>query len=195
MSRSTSDQRRPTRARPSHPPGTHLAPSEATALLAATALGARGLCEIRDVELPVSLTAEGPTVHQVDLAGAPAANRLAQAIAATTTLDEAKARCRTVCGTSEIDYERAKAQRRSEHQPTDAVPHDFLTQIKNFERAAATRGSAYATVRRLAEALGLTNEALLTQLNAARDGRLSASVWRLHHTGELQDAREEPARA
>ncbi|MEU5999633.1 DUF1152 domain-containing protein [Streptomyces sp. NPDC047197] len=172
-------------------------PSEATALLTATALGARGLCEIRDAGLPVPLTAEGPTVHQVDLARALAANRLAQTIAATTTLDEAEERCRTVCGTSEIDYERAKAQRRSEHQPTDAVPHDLLTQIKNFEQAAVTRETTYTTVRRLAEVLGLTNAALphLTRLNTARDSHLPASVWKLHHTGELQDAQEGPARA
>lgn len=172
-------------------------PSEATALLAATTLGARGLCEIRDAGLPVPLTAEGPTVHQVDLPAAFAANRLAQAVAATTTLDEAEARCRTVCGISEIDYERAKAQRQSEKRPTDAVPHDLLTQIKNFEQAAATRGISYTTIRRLAEALGLTNEALphLTHLNAARSGHLPASVWKLHYTGELQDAREGPTRA
>ncbi|MEV6752402.1 DUF1152 domain-containing protein [Streptomyces sp. NPDC051214] len=159
-------------------------PSEATALLTATALGARGLCEIRDAGLPVPLTAEGPTVHEVDLATAFAANRLAQAITATTTLDEAEEACRTVCGTSEIDYERKKArdlQLRQQKNPT--TPRDLLTQIKNFEKAATTRGSTHTTIRRLAEALGLTNEALphLTQLNAAHTNHLPASVWKLHH--------------
>ncbi len=160
-------------------------PSEATALLTATAWGARGLCEIRDAGLPVPLTAEGPTVHQVDMAGAFADNRLAQAVADTTTLHAAEEHCRTICGTSEIDYERAKAQRRSEQRPTAAVPHDLPTQIKNFEQAAATRGITHTTVRRLAESLGLTHEALphLTPLNPAHDTRLPASVWKLHHTG------------
>ncbi|MGW5861415.1 DUF1152 domain-containing protein [Streptomyces sp. NPDC055239] len=112
-------------------------PSEATALLTATALGARGLCEIRDAGLPVPLTAEGSTVRQVDLAGAFAANRLAQALAATTTLDEAETRCRTVCGTSEIDYERAKAQRRRALRPplgicVGAAPHRGSCRMRRY---------------------------------------------------------------
>lgn len=159
-------------------------PSEATALLTATALGARGLCEIRDASLPVPLTAEGPNVHEVDLETAFAANRLAQAIAATTTLDEAEEACRTVCGTSEIDYERSKARGLLQHQRSPTAPHDLLTQIKDFEQAAATRGATHTTVRRLAEALGLTNEALphLTRLNATPTDHLPASVWKLHHS-------------
>ncbi|MEU6993139.1 DUF1152 domain-containing protein [Streptomyces sp. NPDC046465] len=158
-------------------------PSEATALLTATALGARGLCEIRDAGLQVPLTAEGPTVHQVDLAAAFTANRLARAITATTTLDEAEEVCRTVYGTSEIDYERAKARGLLQQQRGRTAPHDLLTQIKDFEEAATTRGSTHTTVRHLAEALGLTSEALphLTRLNAAHTGHLPASVWKLHH--------------
>ncbi|MFD5700629.1 DUF1152 domain-containing protein [Streptomyces lasiicapitis] len=158
-------------------------PSEATALLAATALGARGLCEVRDAGLSVPLTDEGPTVHQIDLATAFSANGLAQAIADTTTLDEAEERCRTVCGASEIDYERAKAQRLNQQQTGHSIPHDLLARIKDFEQAAITRGTTYITVRRLTEALALTGEAhrRLTQLNATRDSRLPASVWRLQH--------------
>ncbi|GGO47563.1 hypothetical protein GCM10012286_41150 [Streptomyces lasiicapitis] len=158
-------------------------PSEATALLAATALGARGLCEVRDAGLPVPLTDEGPTVHQADLTPAFASNRLAQSIADTTTLGEAEERCRAVSGTSEIDYERAKAQRLSQQQTDHADPHGLLDQIKDFEQAAVTRGTTYTTVRRLTEALGLTSEALqhLTQFNAARASHLPASVWKLHH--------------
>ncbi|MGA4841343.1 DUF1152 domain-containing protein [Streptomyces sp. G45] len=171
-------------------------PSEATALLAATALGARGLCEVRDAGFPVPLTDEGPTVHQVDLATAFSANRLAQAIADTTTLDEVEERCRAVCGTSEIDYERTKAQRLNQQRTDPAVPHDLLAQIKNFEQAAITRGTAYTTVRRLTEALKLPYATLqhLTQLNAARAGRLPVSVWKLH-TGELQDTQAGPTGA
>ncbi|MER5297994.1 DUF1152 domain-containing protein [Streptomyces lasiicapitis] len=157
-------------------------PSEATALLAATALDARGLCEVRDAGLPVPLTAEGPTVHQVDVTAAFSNNRLAQAVADTTTLDEAEERCRDICGTSEIDYERAKAQRLSQRQTGSAVPRDLLAQVNTFEQAAITRGTTYTTVRRLTEALDLPGEALqhLTQLNAARDSRLPASLWKLH---------------
>ncbi|QCX78654.1 hypothetical protein C9F11_25210 [Streptomyces sp. YIM 121038] len=156
-------------------------PSEATALLAATALGARGLCEVRDAGLPVPLTAEGPAIHQVDLAAAFSGNRLARAIADTTTLDGAEERCRAVCGSSEIDYERTKARRLSRQQPGRAVPHDLLARIKAFEQAALTRRATHTTVRRLAEALGLTGAALqhLAQLNAPRASHLPATVWKL----------------
>ncbi|MFF9898841.1 DUF1152 domain-containing protein [Streptomyces longispororuber] len=157
-------------------------PSEATALLAATALGARGLCEVRDAGLPVPLTDEGPTVHHVDLQAAYAANRLARAVADTTTLDEAEERCRAICGTSEIDYERVKAQRLSgRQQATPVVPHDLPDQIRDFERAALTRGATHTTVRRLAEALNLPGEALihLARLNTTHARRLPASVWEL----------------
>jgi hypothetical protein len=84
-------------------------PSEATAMLAATARGARGICEVRDAGLPVPLTDEGPTVHEVDLDDAVSRNSLARAIMTTATLDEAEAYSREVCGFSEIDYERNKA--------------------------------------------------------------------------------------
>lgn len=42
-------------------------PSEATGLLTAAARGVRGTCEIRDAGLPVPLTDDSPTVHEVDL--------------------------------------------------------------------------------------------------------------------------------
>ncbi|WP_229926074.1 DUF1152 domain-containing protein [Streptomyces longispororuber] len=162
-------------------------PSEATALLAATALGARGLCEVRDAGLPVPLTDEGPTVHHVDLRAAFTANRLARALADTTTLDEAEERCRTICGTSEIDYERAKAQRLGRQQAVGpSVPRDLPAQIRNFEQAAIARGTTHTTIRRLAEALGLPGEALqhLAQLNTARARHHPASVWELHGAAE-----------
>ncbi|MFD5708771.1 DUF1152 domain-containing protein, partial [Bacillus subtilis] len=132
---------------------------------------------------PVPLTAEGPTVHQVDLTTALAANRLAQAITATTTLAEAEEACRTICGTSEIDYERAKARRLIQHQRSPAASQELLTRIKDFEVAAAARGATHTPVRRLAEAAGLTIEALphLARLSSGRSGHLPASVRRLHH--------------
>lgn len=156
-------------------------PSEVTALLAATALGTRGLCEIRDAGLLAPLTSEGPTVHEVHLTTAFTTNHLARAIADTTTLGEAEEHCRTVCGTSEIDYERAKAQRLGKQQTAPAVPHDLLAQISDFEHAALERGATHTTTRRLAETLGLTGEALrhLARLNAASGSPCPASLWAL----------------
>ena len=52
-------------------------------MLAATARGVRGICEVRDAGLPVPLTDEGPSVHEVDLDEALQRNELARAILAT----------------------------------------------------------------------------------------------------------------
>lgn len=76
-------------------------PSEATAMLAATARGARGICEIRDAGFAVPLSDEGPTVHEVDLDDAISRNTLARAIMTTATLDEVEAYSREICGFSE----------------------------------------------------------------------------------------------
>ncbi|WP_241844784.1 DUF1152 domain-containing protein [Streptomyces silvensis] len=156
-------------------------PSEATALLAATAAGARGLCEVRDAGLLVPMTAEGPTVHEVDLSSAFAANRLAQALADTTSLTEAEEHCRHVCGTSEIDDERAKARRRSvrEREGGKFIPDVELTaRVSEFASRALARGATHATVRRLTEALRLSEGARqrLVELLAEEDSGLPPSV-------------------
>ena len=101
-------------------------PSEATGMLAATARGVRGTCEVRDAGLPVALTDEGPTVHEVDLDDAVTRNQLARAIMATETLDEVEAHSREICGYSEIDYERNKAAWLKDQPPADLVPQTVL---------------------------------------------------------------------
>ncbi|WP_322973347.1 hypothetical protein [Actinacidiphila soli] len=47
-------------------------------VLAATARGVRGLCEVRDAGPPVPLTDEGPTIYRVDLDEASDKNQLAR---------------------------------------------------------------------------------------------------------------------
>ncbi|MFE0136470.1 DUF1152 domain-containing protein [Streptomyces sp. NPDC059037] len=152
-------------------------PSEAAALLAATAQGARGLCEVRDAGLLVPLTDDGPTIHQVDLPTALADNRLAQALLDTTGLDEAEQRCRDICGTSEIDYERTKATRLLSIKATDADPTTLRTQLHQFEETALTRGATHATFRRVAEALGLNRESRHEMVKFIASAY--PSVWRL----------------
>ncbi len=91
-------------------------------MLAATARGARGICEVRDAGLPVPLADEGPTVHEVDLDDAVSRNSLARAIMTTATLDEAEAYSREICGFSEIDYERNKAAWLKDQPPVPLTP-------------------------------------------------------------------------
>ncbi|MFI6289543.1 DUF1152 domain-containing protein [Streptomyces sp. NPDC051018] len=140
-------------------------PSEATAMLAATARGIRGLCEVRDAGLPVPLTDEGPTVHEVDLDATFTRNRLAHAIAATATLTEAEALSREICGFSEIDYERDKALRLSTRAPAPLDWDAVLSEVAEFEHRARSRHISHTTFRHLTEALNLPG----TQRDALKD--------------------------
>ncbi|WP_413777840.1 DUF1152 domain-containing protein [Streptomyces sp. AM8-1-1] len=130
-------------------------PSEATAMLAATARGVRGLCEVRDAGLPVPLTDQGPTVHEANLDDALTRNELARAILATETLDEVEHQSREICGYSEIDYERNKASWLGTQTEQRLDAETTLRQLGQFEAEARTRGITHTTFRRLTEALGL----------------------------------------
>ncbi|MFG2144327.1 DUF1152 domain-containing protein [Streptomyces sp. NPDC048696] len=156
-------------------------PSEATGMLAATARGARGICEVRDTGLPVPLTDEGPTVHEVDLDEAVSRNQLARAVMTTTALDEAEAHSREICGRSEIDYERAKAALLRNQPPAQLDPAIALSQLHEFEAEARSRGVTHTTFRRLTEALhlnGSQREALRQLLIGRRPEQYAAPLWR-----------------
>ncbi|MET8136522.1 DUF1152 domain-containing protein [Streptomyces sp. NPDC005251] len=157
-------------------------PSEATAMLAATARGVRGLCEVRDAGLPVPLTDEGPTVHEADLDEALTRNELARAILATETLTEAEQYSREVCGYSEIDYERTKASWLGSQQEQKLDPEATLRQLDQFETKARDRGITHTTFRRITEALGLNGKQrqdLRALLLSSRPEQYSAPLWRV----------------
>ncbi|MEW5354903.1 DUF1152 domain-containing protein [Streptomyces sp. 16-176A] len=157
-------------------------PSEATAMLAATARGARGICEIRDAGFAVSLTDEGPTVHEVDLDDAISRNTLARAIMTTATLDEAEAYSREICGFSEIDYERNKAAWLTEQPPTKLDPDDVLSRLDQFQREARARGVTHTTFRHITEALNLSGShrsELCQLLISSRPDQYAAPLWRI----------------
>lgn len=157
-------------------------PSEATAMLCATAREIRGLCEVRDAGLPVPLTDEGPTVHEVALDDAFNRNRLSRAIASTTTLAAAEQLSREICGFSEIDYERNKSTW-LESQPVREIDTTAtLHQVSEFEHEARARGVSYTTFRRLTEALGLNGtqrEALKALLIETRPAQYAPPLWHI----------------
>ncbi|MER7923887.1 DUF1152 domain-containing protein [Streptomyces sp. NPDC096057] len=160
-------------------------PSEATGMLAATARGVRGTCEVRDAGLPISLTDESPAVHMVDLDEALSRNELARAIMATTTLDEVERLSREVCGFSEIDYERNKATWLKDQPAEEFDPGTVLSQLERFENEARSRGVTHTTFRRLAEALGLPGsqrEALRSLLLETAPEQYAAPLWDLTAT-------------
>ena len=130
-------------------------PSEVTGMLAATARGVRGTCEVRDAGLPIPLTDESPTVHEVDLDEALSRNELARAVISTTTLDQVEALSREICGFSEIDYERNKALWLKERRPRQLDTETLLPQLAQFEAEAGSRGITHTTFRHLTEVLNL----------------------------------------
>jgi hypothetical protein len=157
-------------------------PSEATGMLAATARGTRGICEVRDAGLPIPLTDAGPTVHEVDLDDALNRNQLARAILNTTTLDQAEAHSREICGYSEIDYERNKAAWLKDQPAVQLDPGTVLPQLDEFENEARSRGVTHTTFRHLTEVLNLhgsQREALRQLLTRNRPEQYVAPIWYL----------------
>jgi len=162
-------------------------PSEATGMLAATARGVRGTCEMRDAGLPVPLTDEGPTVHEVDLDEALSRNQLARAITTTANLDEVEAHSREICGYSEIDYERNKAAWLKEQPPAQFGPETVLSQLSQFEAEALNRGVTHTTFRRITEALNLNGslrEDLRQLLISSHPEQYDAPLWRITTAAE-----------
>ncbi|MFM9626234.1 MULTISPECIES: DUF1152 domain-containing protein [Streptomyces] len=157
-------------------------PSEATGMLAAAARGVRGTCEIRDAGLPIPLTDESPTLHEVDLDEAVSRNELARALMSTTTLDEAEALSREVCGFSEIDYERNKALWLKEQRPAKLDAESVLPQLARFEAEARSRGVTHTTFRHLTEVLDLSGsqrDDLRRLLIESRPEQFTAPLWHI----------------
>ncbi|MFM9706329.1 DUF1152 domain-containing protein [Streptomyces galilaeus] len=157
-------------------------PSEATGMLAAAARGVRGTCEVRDAGLPIPLTDESPTLHEVDLDEAVSRNELARALMSTTTLDEAESLSREVCGFSEIDYERNKALWLKEQRPAKLDAESVLPQLTQFEAEARSRGVTHTTFRHLTEVLNLNGsqrDDLRRLLINNRPEQFTAPLWRI----------------
>ncbi|MFJ4004258.1 DUF1152 domain-containing protein [Streptomyces sp. NPDC090023] len=157
-------------------------PSEATAMLTATARGIRGTCKIRDDSLPVPLTNDSPGVHEVGLREAMIRNTVARAITETQTLQAADAHSRRVCGFSEIDYERTKAVRLAEGPLRRPVSEAVLSRLDKFEAEERDSGVTHTTFRHIAEVLNLEGgqgDALRRLLITSRPEQHVAPLWRM----------------
>lgn len=117
-------------------------------------------------------------VQPLDLASAPARNRLASKLGNTTSLTEVEDITRRTCGFSAIDDERTNA---SAHGP---VHHAQITEadddaIRTYEHQAASRGD-YVTFRRIAEATDLGPHAaqdLRRDIITTRPARYAWPLW------------------
>lgn len=159
-------------------------PSEVTALTAAAALGLRDTVEIGRGGRPVTLTDLTPSVWSLDLHHTANHNPLARALADTGSLDEAHTIAEDVA-TSELTYERTKAQRHEQHR---VQPHrDARDAVTDTAGTLQARGIHYATTRCLAEALlteGHTEAALEEVLAQAHDAR-RGPLWNLQVLARL----------
>ncbi|MFE1176327.1 DUF1152 domain-containing protein [Streptomyces sp. NPDC058773] len=157
-------------------------PSEATAMLAATARGARGLCEAGDAGIRVPLTDEGPVVYEADLEEALDCNRLAGAVLATENLHQVEQFSREICGFSEIDDERKRGSRSGRPPVRELTAEFVLPRLDAFEADARNRGITHTTFRRLAEAFGFggsRRQDLRELLIGTRPEQYEAPLWRI----------------
>jgi hypothetical protein len=161
-------------------------PSEVTALAAAAARGLRGTVEIRAAGYTVDLTGISPSVYNVDYANVLGHNAAAGAVMDTTSLEAAEQAVRSVCGRSELDYERRRAQQR--RGTPQAIPQTaaLLAAVDNYCEDAYRRGVDFLTFRRLAEIADVSADGwydLRSQLVAMRPDREAPPLWRVRAPG------------
>jgi hypothetical protein len=157
-------------------------PSEASALLAASAIGIRGFVEIRDAGTQVELTDDSPRVWAMSSTAA-LHGSLAELVMGTDSLTAAEEALMSAIGATELDYERKKATELTGSNGYETKPIDdsAIAAVHVFERAAAERGSRYTTFRRLAEQSRRPRRCreLRETLAAAYPDRLAGPLWRL----------------
>lgn len=156
-------------------------PSEATALLAAAAIGLRGSVEVRDAGTLVDLTHHSSHVYELSLSAALTRNRLSRALVDSSSFTEADTITRELLGFSEIEHEEAKATRLAGKALRLPTADDLLA-VHAAEQRAARRGATYLTFRRLAEAAtgGTVPVAdLRSFLIAERPERVDWPLWSL----------------
>jgi hypothetical protein len=143
-------------------------PSESTTLLAAAALGMTGRAEIRDNADLVPLTGASAEIYTLDGAAVTAGNRLARELNASRSLAEAEATTRAVCGRSELDYERQKAELLRWRTPPSIS--EMRRTLEDYWAYATRSDITLATFRRLSEVMKLTryDPALIRSLAGPR---------------------------
>lgn len=146
-------------------------PSEATGLLWLAATGGRGVAEIRGDGLLVELDDRAAEVYRFDHSAVLARNPAAGALRATRSLADAEA-CLVALGLpNELEVERRKLAARQSPQPGELDLDQTLTALHSYEQAAAQRGVAFLTLRRVGEVLGLSADGLRRLRAALEDGR------------------------
>lgn len=130
-------------------------PSEAAALLVASARGVAGSVEIRDSAALVQVGDTSAEIWTISSSAAQELNGLARILATTRSFHEAEARAREFCGHTELDHERRKAARLAAEPSTEpATRSELQSRFARYRSAAAGRGATHVSFRRLTEVLG-----------------------------------------
>lgn len=129
-------------------------PSEATTLLAAAALGVRGLAEIRDQAALVEVDDQSATIYVVQSSELLSANKIARELTAVRSLAEAEQVTVAISGRSELTHERRKALAGAS-RPEPAERAELASRYASYRLKASNRGVSLLTFRRLTEVIGL----------------------------------------
>ena len=153
--------------------------SEASGLLAAAAMGARGRAQMQAGDSIVELTEQATFLHSLDLHAVLSDSPTANALRGTTSLDEAQRALVDLGAKSEIEYERQKAGR-TELGNTLLSPGTLADAIDSLVATASNGGVDLLTLRRVAEGIGLTAAGFAANLGALhrlRPHQCAPPVW------------------
>lgn len=129
-------------------------PSEATTLLAASALGIQCKAEIRDRAALVTVDNHSPVMHIIDVSGAMKINDIARQLVGTNSLDEAEHVVSSIRGKTELAHERRKASTTDRSKPAPGQA-ELAERCANYRERSIKRGATLLTFRRLSEVIGL----------------------------------------
>ncbi len=130
-------------------------PSEATALLSAAALGLQGQAEIRDSAALVPIDATSADLLVAESAAVFASNEVARALVDSRSFKEAENLTRRICGRTELDHERRKAEALARIPYEAPSAEELRVRISVHRLKAAARGTSLISFRRLGEVAGL----------------------------------------
>jgi hypothetical protein len=153
--------------------------SEASGLLAAAAMGARGRAQMQAGRSVVELTEEATLLHGLDLQAILSDASSANALRGATSLDEAQDVLVALGAKSELEFERQKA---ADSELTDRLlgSDALVCAVDSLADEATSHEVGLLTLRRVAEVLGLTAEgfaANLGRLRQLRPQQCCPPVW------------------
>jgi hypothetical protein len=145
--------------------------SDVTGLLMLSAQGHRGVAELRDAGSHARMSDHSSEVYKLAYSRVLRDSAPAQAFMRTRTLQEVESALRANGRQSEIDYERAKAKRRADHEVTGLNLEDALRRLQAYGHEVDLRGATYVSLRRAGTAIGLSSAEVCELRHALRKTR------------------------